>query len=115
MFVVMVIGAGTYRLMVNALGGPTRAQTTAVRVPLLIKDGERIKIPIGSPLRSKLVIASVVEKEIERKLVLPAVVEADPARTVKVLPALAGRIVDLKVQLGSRVREGQILAVIDSG
>jgi cobalt-zinc-cadmium efflux system membrane fusion protein len=111
---VMVIGAGTYRLMSNALGGPTRAQTTAARVPLLIKEGERIKIPIGSPLRSKLVIANVVEKEIERKLVLPAVVEADPARTVKVLPALAGRIIDLKVQLGSRVREGQILAVIDS-
>jgi cobalt-zinc-cadmium efflux system membrane fusion protein len=81
---------------------------------VMIKEGERVKIPLDSPLRAKLVIAGVVEKELRRKLVLPAVVEANPARTVKVLPALAGRIVDLNVQLGSRVTQGQVLAVIDS-
>jgi cobalt-zinc-cadmium efflux system membrane fusion protein len=47
-------------------------------------------------------------------LVLPAVVEADPARTVKVLPPVAGRVIDLKVQLGARVVEGQELAIIVS-
>jgi membrane fusion protein, heavy metal efflux system len=47
-------------------------------------------------------------------LSLPAVVEADPARTVKVLPPVAGRVVDLKAQLGERVVQGQELAVIDS-
>ena len=46
---------------------------------------------------------------------LPAIVEADPGRTVKVLPPLAGRVVSLKVQLGERVTQGQELAVIDSG
>jgi membrane fusion protein, heavy metal efflux system len=41
-------------------------------------------------------------------------VEADPARTVKVLTPVAGRLIDLKVQLGERVERGQELAVIDS-
>src|SRR5262249_9325247 len=44
----------------------------------------------------------------------PAMVEADPARTVKVLPPVAGRVIDLKVQLGARVTEGQELAILDS-
>ena len=60
-------------------------------------------------------IAAVAEKEIQRSLVLPAVVEADPARTVKVLPPVAGRVVELKVELGERVEKQQVLAVIDSG
>jgi membrane fusion protein, heavy metal efflux system len=45
---------------------------------------------------------------------LPAVVESDPARTAQVLPALGGRVVELKVALGDRVAQGQALAVIDS-
>jgi cobalt-zinc-cadmium efflux system membrane fusion protein len=46
--------------------------------------------------------------------VLPAVVEADPARLAKILPPLAGRITSLKVQLGGRVEAGQELAILDS-
>jgi cobalt-zinc-cadmium efflux system membrane fusion protein len=117
LLIVAFVGAGAYLLTSGLFRGPTRAQGTGSRehIPVAIKDGEHIKVPIGSPLREKLTIAGVAEKEIHRKLVLPAVVEANPARTVKVLPPLAGRIIDLKVQLGGRVTEGQILAVIDSG
>jgi cobalt-zinc-cadmium efflux system membrane fusion protein len=113
-----VVGAGTYyRLMSNSSGGPARAQNPAARasMPHLIKEGERITIPPGSPLRNKLKIATVAAEEIQRTLVLPAMVEADPAHTVKVLPPVAGRVVDLKVQLGERVTPQQELAVIDSG
>jgi cobalt-zinc-cadmium efflux system membrane fusion protein len=77
--------------------------------------GNRIVVPSASPLRSHLLLANVVSKEVTHRLVLPAVVEADPGRTVKVLPPLAGRVVSLKVQLGERVTQGQELAVIDSG
>jgi cobalt-zinc-cadmium efflux system membrane fusion protein len=77
--------------------------------------GNRIVVPPASPLRSYLVLANAVSKEISHRLVLPAVVEADPGRTVKVLPPLAGRVVSLKVQLGERITQGQELAVIDSG
>jgi cobalt-zinc-cadmium efflux system membrane fusion protein len=66
-------------------------------------------------VQSKLTIGLVGTEDIERKLVLPAIVEADPARTVKVLPPVTGRITDLMVQLGERVTQGQELAVIDSG
>src|SRR5262249_12926782 len=68
----------------------------------------------SSPLRSQLTVEPVGQKEIERNLTLPAVVEADPSRLVKILPPLAGRITQLKVQLGQRVEKDQPLAVLDS-
>jgi membrane fusion protein, heavy metal efflux system len=77
--------------------------------------GNRLVVPSASPLRSRLVVAGAVSKDVSHRLVLPAVVEADPGRTAKVLPPLAGRVVNLKVQLGERVTLGQELAVIDSG
>jgi cobalt-zinc-cadmium efflux system membrane fusion protein len=80
----------------------------------LLHAGNRITIPANSPLRNKLAIAAVGSKEIQQKLVLPATVEADPARLAKILPPLAGRITSLKVQLGERVERGQELAVLDS-
>jgi cobalt-zinc-cadmium efflux system membrane fusion protein len=77
--------------------------------------GNRIVVPPESLLRSQLVVADVASKEVSRSLVLPAMVESDPARTVKVMPPVTGRVVELKVQLGERVVEGQELAIIDSG
>src|SRR6516164_7646605 len=110
------IGVGAYRLIASS--SDERAHAPAVvpqkSVPNLVRDGSRIVVPEGSPLRSKLTIGAVAQKQIERKLQLPAIVEADPARTVKVLPPVAGRLIDLKVQLGERVERGQELAVIDS-
>jgi len=77
--------------------------------------GARIVVPPNSPLRSLLGIEEPTMNEVAHTLVLPALVEADPSRTVKVLPPVSGRVVDLKVQLGGRVTQGQELAVIDSG
>ena len=53
-------------------------------------------------------------KEIKRDLVLPAVVEADPAHLIKVSPPLSGLVTQLKVELGQRVKSGQGLVIIDS-
>ena len=77
--------------------------------------GDRIVVPDASPLRTLLTVAAPTMKEVARTLVLPAVVEADPSRTVKVMPPVTGRVIELKVQLGGRVVQGQELAVIDSG
>jgi cobalt-zinc-cadmium efflux system membrane fusion protein len=106
-------GAFVYRVAVNWSGSSTVA-SPAEGGPQLVREGKRIVIPEGSPLRGSLTIDAVDEREIERNLILPAVVEADPARLVKVLPPLAGRIMQLKVQLGEQVEQGQPLVVFDS-
>jgi cobalt-zinc-cadmium efflux system membrane fusion protein len=114
---VVVVGAvvaGGYRLLVGPLGGPQPALSIPEKVPALIRAGERITVPEGSPVRTSLAIEPVAEQDVQRNLVLPAVVEADPARLIKVLPPLAGRVTQLKVQLGEQVEAGQQLVVIDS-
>jgi membrane fusion protein, heavy metal efflux system len=83
--------------------------------PPFTRVGARIVVPPNSPLRTLLGIEEPITQEVAHRLVLPALVEADPARTVKVMPPVAGRVIDLKVQLGGRVSQGQELAVIDSG
>jgi len=103
------------RSAMNGLASRQPAAALQDESPMLVREGARISVPDGSPLRAKLTVAAVGQQEIQRKLVLPAVVEADPARTVKVLPPVTGRVTDLKVQLGERVVQGQELAVIDSG
>src|SRR5262245_30211230 len=65
-------------------------------MPPLVHEGNRIIIPDGSPLRGKLTVEPVGEQDVRRTLVLPAVVEADPSRLVKIVPPLTGRITQLK-------------------
>src|SRR6516164_6111964 len=83
--------------------------------PAFSRVGDRMVVPEGSPLRTRLAVAAVEMTEVSHKLMLPATIEADPARTVKVLTPVTGRVTDLRVQLGARVTKGQELAVIDSG
>jgi membrane fusion protein, heavy metal efflux system len=81
---------------------------------LMVRQGDKIMVPEGSALRTRLSVEKVAVQPVESKLVLPALVESDPARTALVLPALGGRVLALKVALGDRVVQGQALAVIDS-
>jgi membrane fusion protein, heavy metal efflux system len=83
--------------------------------PLLLRQGDKIVVPEGSALRSRLTVIAAPLQATAAKLVLPAIVESDPTRTAAVLPALGGRVVEVKVTLGERVSRGQVLAVIDSG
>ena len=112
--VAAILAAGGYRLLPGVIGGKEAALPMAAKAPVLIRAGDRVTVPEGSPLRSSLVLAPVAEQDIARSLALPAVVEADPARLIKVMPPLAGRITQLKVQLGEQAEAGQPLAVIDS-
>jgi len=81
---------------------------------LMTRQGERILVPEGSALRTRLSVMRARTERVVPKLVLPGVVESNPARTAAVLPALGGRVLELKVALGERVVRGQVLAVIDS-
>jgi cobalt-zinc-cadmium efflux system membrane fusion protein len=109
-----VIGTGAYRLHIGPFGRSEAAPVPVEKVPPLIRAGQRITVPERSPVRTKLAIEPVAERDIQRRLVLPAVVEADPAHLIKVLPPVTGRATQLKVQLGERVKAGQPLVVIDS-
>jgi membrane fusion protein, heavy metal efflux system len=93
----------------------SRPRERPVVTPRFIDPGQRITVPQSSRLRNELIIGAVAAREIRRTLEVPGVVEADPARTVKVLPPVAGRVIDLKVQLGDRVAQQQELAVIYVG
>ncbi len=117
-FAGVFLGAAADRLIL----APTRSSDVAPRQEAraavqstFSRVGDRIVVPESSPLRTLLAVAPPTMKEVARSLVLPAIVEADPSRTVKVMPPVTGRVIDLKVQLGGRVVQGQELAVIDSG
>jgi membrane fusion protein, heavy metal efflux system len=112
--VAAILAAAGYLLLRSPIDSQEAVLPIAAKIPILVRDGDRVTVPEGSPLRSSLALAPVAEQDIARSLALPAVVEADPARLIKVLPPLAGRVTQLKVQLGEQVEAGQPLAVIDS-
>ena len=114
-FILLVAAAGAgYYYMASRSNG-LRAQEPSLHdtASFYTVEGSRITVPATSPLRMRLDIAEIQDRSISRNLTLPAVVEADPARTAKVLPPVAGRVTELKVQLGARVRQGDVLAVIE--
>jgi membrane fusion protein, heavy metal efflux system len=92
--------------------GSTEAAPPA---PVVIAEHGLLQVPKNSPLRSQLVVQPVKLHNAPHALVFPATIEADPSRTANVLPALTGKVVELKVGLGDRVERGQLLAVVDSG
>jgi cobalt-zinc-cadmium efflux system membrane fusion protein len=80
----------------------------------MVRQGDRIMVPEGSPLRQRLLVMPAQAQIIGNPLVLPGIVESDPARTAAVLTPLGGRVLALKVGLGDRVVQGQALAVLES-
>jgi cobalt-zinc-cadmium efflux system membrane fusion protein len=102
---------------VAVLGGihGTKAAIETDKTPALLHQGDRIVLPDGSPYRDRIRVANVENKSVSHRLILPATVEADPARTINILPPVTGKVVDLMVQLGDTVVKGQPLMVIDSG
>ena len=81
---------------------------------MMVRQGDKIFIPEGSPLRDRLSVAPASAAAVNSKLVLPGIVESNPARTAAVLTPLGGRVLELKAALGDRVVRGQVLVVIDS-
>ena len=90
------------------------APPAAALGPLLVREGNRLVVPVGSALRERLRVETVGDEASAHEVTLPATVEADPARTANILPPLTGKLVELKVRLGDTVRRGQLLATIAS-
>jgi membrane fusion protein, heavy metal efflux system len=109
----VVAGVAGERLVVPSKSETERA-TPAVPPAPFTRVGDRIIVPETSLLRTQLAVEPAAARDVARELVLPAMVEADPARTVNVMPPVTGRVIDLMAQLGGRVTKGEQLAVIDS-
>lgn len=90
------------------------AAAPATPAPELVREADAIVVPATSPLRPTLVVAPVQSQSLAAPFVLPATVEADPARLVKITTPMAGRVVRLEKQLGDAVTAGDILFVIDA-
>ncbi|MGU7773820.1 efflux RND transporter periplasmic adaptor subunit [Burkholderia sp. MR1-5-21] len=90
-------------------------QVTANNGPLVVTDGDKIKVPEHSPLRSHLEVQAVTPTSLDHSIVVAGQVDANPTLTVNILPPLTGHVTDIMVQLGERVSKGQTLATIASG
>jgi len=82
--------------------------------PMYERDGDKVIVPAGSPLRARIKIEPASQQVISSQFIAPASVEADPSRLAKITPPLAGRVERLFVRLGDRVEKGQPLLVLNS-
>jgi membrane fusion protein, heavy metal efflux system len=91
-------------------GGPHETEASGAPV----HQGDAIVIPEGSPLRGRVRVEAAVAQPVNAQLQVPAIVESDPAVTAAVLAPLGGRVETLNVEPGQRVRQGDVVAVLDS-
>jgi cobalt-zinc-cadmium efflux system membrane fusion protein len=100
--------AGVVVVVVVALGGCRKAAPAASVPASVIGSNGQITIPDGSPLRSALSFDTARTVTLSDIVTATAAVESDPARTVKLFPPMAGRVVALNVRLGrSRFQTGR--------
>lgn len=71
-------------------------------------------ITADSPLRKKLVTDIARTEEVQRELSAPGVIEADPQLVARIFPPVTGHLMQVHVQLGDSVMQGQLLATLSS-
>lgn len=99
-------------LLVGACGG-SKPTTDETKAPF-VREQKRLRVPDNSALRKSLKIEPVAERNVQSETAVPAVVEADPSRVMKVLTPVAGRVEKLHKVLGDPVAEGDALITLDS-
>ena len=94
--------------------GCDRASKAGPPAEAFTRVDQRLVVPEGSALRQTLQLMTTREGLVEDSLIVPATLEADPSQLVKILPPVAGRVVQLAVHLGDWVQKGQPLAILDA-
>ena len=82
--------------------------------PAVERRNGNLFVPETSPLRQRLTVQPVTSETIQRQLVAPASVEAEPSRLAKIAPPLSGRVVKLFVRFGDSVKAGAPLFTLDA-
>jgi len=98
-----------------AAGCTARGATNETGVPpaaVVEHDGEGNEVRVEHPERFPLVTATA--RSASSELSVTGVVNPDISRAVPVVSLTSGRVVDLRVRLGDRVRKGQLLLRIQS-
>jgi cobalt-zinc-cadmium efflux system membrane fusion protein len=98
-------------LLASACGS---GKQSAPPPPMYERQGDRVVVPAGSPLRSRIKVEPATEQLFQSQLIAPASVEGDPSRLAKITPPLAGRVEKLLVHLGDRVEKGEPLLVLNA-
>ena len=101
-------------ILASACGGGGKAEGGDDSKSATVHEQNRIRVPEKSPLRKSLRIEPAASRSIEVLITAPAVVEADPARLMKVLTPVPGRVVKLDKVLGDKVAAGDALVTLDS-
>ncbi|WP_394822950.1 efflux RND transporter periplasmic adaptor subunit [Pendulispora albinea] len=94
--------------------GATASSEGASPAPTVEHRGGKVVVPEGSPLRQRIEVQPVALQAVERHIVAPSTVEAEPTRLAKIAPPLTGRIVKLFVRFGDAIKAGAPLFTIDS-
>lgn len=63
---------------------------------------------------SSIQLAQVSLQTVQNEVELPAKVQADPERVVRIYPPVSGRLISLKARTGDVVKAGQVVAIIES-
>ena len=61
-----------------------------------------------------LQVGTVSVQTVQNEVAVPAKVQADPDRVVHVYPPVSGRLVSLRIRPGDAVRQGQVIAILQS-
>jgi membrane fusion protein, heavy metal efflux system len=91
-----------------------KAKQDAPAPEMYERQGNKVVVPQGSPLRDRIKIEPATEQLIQSQLLAPASVESDPARLARISPPLSGRVEKLLVHLGDRVEKGQPLLILNA-
>src|SRR5690348_11294334 len=98
---------------------PDRLGVTLGLSLLLAGCGQRgddsANTPPGSPPTDAPVrYVKVVERNVPETLDLPAKVQPDPTKVVRIFPPASGRVIAIEVKPGDYVRRGQSVAILSS-
>jgi len=94
--------------------GASATSEGAEPAPTVEHRNGKVVVPDGSPLRQRIEVQPVALQPVERHIVAPSTVEAEPTRLAKIAPPLTGRIVKLFIHFGDAVKAGAPLFTIDS-
>ena len=110
----IAVGALTFAGLQYFQSGNHKDATSGVAPALAPKSASRVVFPVGSPQLAELDVSEVMLSPLPLADSLPARIALDEDHTSRVMPPVAGRLVQVLAKPGDPVRAGQALAIVDA-